>query len=41
VGIPIIVDRLTRLAEAQGERFRPAGSLGEMVRHQQRFYGRP
>jgi 3-hydroxyacyl-CoA dehydrogenase/enoyl-CoA hydratase/3-hydroxybutyryl-CoA epimerase len=38
VGIPIVVDRLTRLADAHGERFRPAGLLREMVRDQRRFY---
>jgi 3-hydroxyacyl-CoA dehydrogenase/enoyl-CoA hydratase/3-hydroxybutyryl-CoA epimerase len=39
VGIPIVADRLTRLADAHGERFRPAGLLREMVREQRRFYG--
>jgi 3-hydroxyacyl-CoA dehydrogenase/enoyl-CoA hydratase/3-hydroxybutyryl-CoA epimerase len=38
VGIPIVVDRLSRLADAQGERFRPAPSLQDMVRDQVRFY---
>lgn len=38
VGIPIVVDRLRRLADAHGERFRPAGLLQEMVREQRRFY---
>jgi 3-hydroxyacyl-CoA dehydrogenase/enoyl-CoA hydratase/3-hydroxybutyryl-CoA epimerase len=38
VGIPIVVDRLSRLADAQGERFRPAGLLQGMVREQRRFY---
>ena len=38
VGIPIVVDRLSRLADAQGERFRPAPSLKDMVRDQVRFY---
>jgi 3-hydroxyacyl-CoA dehydrogenase/enoyl-CoA hydratase/3-hydroxybutyryl-CoA epimerase len=38
VGIPVVADRLSRLADAHGERFRPAGILGEMVRGQQRFY---
>jgi len=37
-GIPIVADRLSRLAEAHGSRFRPAGMLDEMVREQQRFY---
>jgi 3-hydroxyacyl-CoA dehydrogenase/enoyl-CoA hydratase/3-hydroxybutyryl-CoA epimerase len=39
VGIPIVADRLSRLAEAQGEQFRPADLLGLMVREQRRFYG--
>jgi 3-hydroxyacyl-CoA dehydrogenase/enoyl-CoA hydratase/3-hydroxybutyryl-CoA epimerase len=38
VGIPIVADRLSRLADAHGERFRPAGLLREMVREQRRFY---
>jgi 3-hydroxyacyl-CoA dehydrogenase/enoyl-CoA hydratase/3-hydroxybutyryl-CoA epimerase len=38
VGIPIIADRLSRLGAAQGERFRPAASLDEMVRQRQLFY---
>jgi 3-hydroxyacyl-CoA dehydrogenase/enoyl-CoA hydratase/3-hydroxybutyryl-CoA epimerase len=38
VGIPIVVDRLSRLADAHGERFRPAGLLNQMVREQRRFY---
>ena len=38
VGIPIVVDRLARLADAQGERFRPARALEEMVREQRQFY---
>ena len=38
IGIPIVVDRLSRLADAHGDRFRPAGLLGEMVRGQRRFY---
>jgi len=37
VGIPIVADRLQRLAEAQGRRFRPAELFGRMVREQQRF----
>jgi 3-hydroxyacyl-CoA dehydrogenase/enoyl-CoA hydratase/3-hydroxybutyryl-CoA epimerase len=37
-GIPIVVDRLSRLADAHGERFRPAGLLNQMVRGQRRFY---
>ncbi len=37
-GIAVVVDRLARLADAQGERFRPAGLLTEMVREQRRFY---
>ena len=39
VGIPIVADRLSRLADAHGERFRPAEMLTEMVRRQRRFYG--
>jgi 3-hydroxyacyl-CoA dehydrogenase/enoyl-CoA hydratase/3-hydroxybutyryl-CoA epimerase len=38
VGIPIIADRLSRLADAHGERFRPADMLQHMVREQRRFY---
>jgi len=38
LGIPIVADRLSRLAEAHGGRFRPAGLLQEMVREQRRFY---
>jgi 3-hydroxyacyl-CoA dehydrogenase/enoyl-CoA hydratase/3-hydroxybutyryl-CoA epimerase len=38
VGVPVVVDRLTRLADSQGERFRPAGLLRDMVRLQARFY---
>ena len=38
VGIPIIVDRLSRLADAHGARFRPADLLQQMVREQGRFY---
>jgi len=38
VGIPIVVDRLDRLADSHGERHRPAGLLGDMVRSLQRFY---
>lgn len=41
VGIPIIVDRLSRLADAHGPRFRPARSLHTMVREQRRFYPSP
>lgn len=37
-GIPIVADRLQRLAEAQGERFRPAPLLLRMVREQGRFH---
>jgi 3-hydroxyacyl-CoA dehydrogenase/enoyl-CoA hydratase/3-hydroxybutyryl-CoA epimerase len=39
IGIPIVADRLSRLAEAHGGRFRPAGLLQEMVREQRRFHG--
>jgi 3-hydroxyacyl-CoA dehydrogenase/enoyl-CoA hydratase/3-hydroxybutyryl-CoA epimerase len=38
VGVPVVVDRLSRLADSQGERFRPAGLLRDMVRLQARFY---
>lgn len=38
VGVPIVADRLGRLAEAQGDRFRPAELWADMVRRQQRFY---
>ena len=38
IGIPIVADRLARLADAHGERLRPAGLLQEMVREQRRFY---
>ena len=38
VGVPIVVDRLSRLSESQGERFRPAALLQQMVREQERFY---
>jgi 3-hydroxyacyl-CoA dehydrogenase/enoyl-CoA hydratase/3-hydroxybutyryl-CoA epimerase len=38
VGIPIVADRLSRLADAQGERFRPAEALQRMVREQRFFY---
>jgi len=38
VGIPIVADRLGRLADAHGERFRPAQRLTQMVREQRRFY---
>ena len=37
-GVPIVTDRLSRLADAQGERFRPAELWQVMVREQQRFY---
>jgi 3-hydroxyacyl-CoA dehydrogenase/enoyl-CoA hydratase/3-hydroxybutyryl-CoA epimerase len=38
VGPAVLVDRLARLADAQGERFRPAGLLRDMVREERRFY---
>jgi 3-hydroxyacyl-CoA dehydrogenase/enoyl-CoA hydratase/3-hydroxybutyryl-CoA epimerase len=38
IGVPILVDRLERLADAHGDRFRPADALREMVRKQHRFY---
>lgn len=39
VGVPIVADRLARLADAHGARFRPADLLGRMVREQRRFHG--
>jgi 3-hydroxyacyl-CoA dehydrogenase/enoyl-CoA hydratase/3-hydroxybutyryl-CoA epimerase len=38
IGPAILVDRLARLADAHGERFRPAGLLRDMVRAERRFY---
>jgi 3-hydroxyacyl-CoA dehydrogenase/enoyl-CoA hydratase/3-hydroxybutyryl-CoA epimerase len=38
VGIAVLVDRLSRLADAHGERFRPAGSLRDRARNQRPFY---
>ena len=38
VGPAVLVDRLARLADAQGERFRPAGLLRDLVREERRFY---
>lgn len=38
VGIPVVTDRLARLADAQGERFRPAQLLRDMVREERRFH---
>ncbi len=38
IGIAVTVDRLARLADGHGERFRPAGLLREMVTRQRRFY---
>jgi 3-hydroxyacyl-CoA dehydrogenase/enoyl-CoA hydratase/3-hydroxybutyryl-CoA epimerase len=38
LGIPVVVDRLSRLADGQGERFRPAPALEGMVRDQRQFY---
>ena len=38
-GIAVTVDRLSRMADAHGERFRPAGLLREMVTRQRLFYG--
>ncbi len=38
VGPAVLVDRLARLADAQGERFRPAGLLRDLVREEKRFY---
>ena len=41
VGVPVVVDRLSRLSESQGGRFRPAELLQQMVREQRRFYPLP
>jgi 3-hydroxyacyl-CoA dehydrogenase/enoyl-CoA hydratase/3-hydroxybutyryl-CoA epimerase len=41
IGIPIVADRLARLSDAHGERFRPAAMLSRMVREQRRFYNYP
>ena len=38
VGIPIVADRLARLADAHGDRFRPAARLTQMVREQRQFH---
>ncbi len=38
VGPAVLVDRLSRLADAHGERFRPSGLLRDMVREERRFY---
>jgi 3-hydroxyacyl-CoA dehydrogenase/enoyl-CoA hydratase/3-hydroxybutyryl-CoA epimerase len=38
-GIGVVVDRLTRLADAHGDRFRPAERLRRMVREERRFFG--
>jgi len=38
VGIAVIEDRLARLADAHGERFRPAALLAQMVRDRRRFH---
>lgn len=38
LGIPVLADRLSRLADAHGERFRPAQMLRDMVREERRFY---
>ncbi len=39
IGVPVVADRLSRLADAHGGRFRPAALFGEMVRQQRHFYG--
>ncbi len=39
VGVAVVVDRLARLADAHGERFRPATLLRRMVREERRFFG--
>ncbi len=38
LGIAVVVDRLSRLADAHGERFRPTALLREMVREERTFY---
>jgi len=38
IGLPIVADRLSRLADARGEHFRPADLISQMVRDQRRFY---
>lgn len=38
VGVPVVADRLNRLAEAHGERYRPADLLRRMVREERRFH---
>ncbi len=38
IGIPVLVDRLSRLADAQGDRFRPAGLLRDLAREERSFY---
>lgn len=38
MGIAVLHDRLSRLADAHGERFRPAATFKEMVRTDRRFY---
>jgi 3-hydroxyacyl-CoA dehydrogenase / enoyl-CoA hydratase / 3-hydroxybutyryl-CoA epimerase len=38
LGLAVVVDRLARLAEAHGDRFRPAEGLKARVRQQKRFY---
>ena len=37
-GLPLVVDRLARFADAHGDRYRPAELLREKVRDQRRFY---
>jgi 3-hydroxyacyl-CoA dehydrogenase/enoyl-CoA hydratase/3-hydroxybutyryl-CoA epimerase len=39
IGVPVVADRLSRLADAHGGRFRPAKLFSEMVRQQRHFYG--
>ncbi len=38
LGIAVVCDRLSRLADAHGERFRPASLLREMVRQERTFH---
>ena len=41
IGIAVTEDRLARLADAHGERFRPAALFSQMVRDRRRFYDGP
>lgn len=41
IGLPTVVDRLSRLADAHGERFRPAGLLRDSGKDGKALYGLP